>query len=974
MLAVAVTLSLLLVAIPASPALAAAVSVDVDPDEGTIGDPLNISGTGGEGTNYDLYFSSQSAEEGDEIDDEVTTYDWLTSVIAGGITGQFSTVGLDVPEELNDGADDEAVHGGTYYIYITRASDPTMQIQDMTTFTVTGIAEITDFGPDEGTVGTEVEIEGVGFAPGEDIIIEYEGDELDIESGDEEAGSDGKFELTIIIPPSVYGENTITIIGEESLTELEETFFVIPEIIIDPVTGKAGINVTIIGTGFDRHGDVVITFNGEEVKEKRAGSDGSFDTFFTVPDVAAGAYDILAEDEDDDDIYAEAVFTVVISTAITVTPTSGNVDDEVDVSGSDFGAVKSVTLYLDNISVGTATTGAEGNFTATFNIPASTQGSHTVKAEDTDGNSATATLTVEPKITVDPEEGPPGTEVEVTGTGFGYRSDIVTIDFNGDDLDIERGDDETGTDGSFEFSFLVPAVAPGNYDVEVGDEDGNKAEAEFTVVAPEATISPTTGVIDTEVAVSGSGFIADRQILVTYNDALIPTDPSPIFTEPDGSFSGSFLVPAIPGGSRTLTVTDGTNSLTVIFTMKASVIVIPTSGIIGSGVGVGGYGFGASRPITILFNNSPVTLVAPITTGPEGTFSNAQFYVPASPAGTATITITDGIDSVNTSFTLLAATAGISPVKGITGTTVTVSGTNFAAGGTVTIKYYMAAGSITGDFEEFTATATSAGVLSTTFDIPASEGGNHNITINDGTNSISANFTVETGDISISPKTSTASPGYIGMEISISGDGYAADAPVEVTYDGATLATDPDKTNSSGSFDVKFTIPKSVGGEHTITVSIDGVTVEQFTFVMEQEAPPTPQPLLPLGGDKPEQPVQFDWEDVTDDQNPPVTYKLEVATDADFTNKVIEKTELTESEYTITEAEQLELESMKEPYYWHVNAVDSAGNESGWSGAGTFYVGGGWPSWLTWLLIGLGILTVFIFALWLGRRIAFSSY
>ena len=132
-----------------------------------------------------------------------------------------------------------------------------------------------------------------------------------------------------------------------------------------------------------------------------------------------------------------------------------------------------------------------------------------------------------------------------------------------------------------------------------------------------------------------------------------------------------------------------------------------------------------------------------------------------------------------------------------------------------------------------------------------------------------------------------------------------------------------------------------------------------------------PQPLLPYLDSRPDQPVRFDWGDVTDDQNPPATYVLEVATDAGFTNKVLEKTGLTESEYTITEAEQLELENIEGTgsFYWHVKAIDNAGNESGWTGAGTFNIGGGWPGWLR-----LGALAVFIFALWLGRRIAYSSY
>jgi len=900
-------LALLVVAIPATSVLAA-VSVEVDPDEGTIGDDLNISGTGGGGTDYDLYFSIQNAEEGDRIDDEVTTYEWLTSVIAGDITGHFSTTGLKVPAELNDGADDEAVHGGIYYIYMTRASDPTMQIQAETTFTVTGVAEITDFTPDEGIVGTEVEISGEGFSPGEAIIIEYEGDEVDIESGDDEVGSDGKFELTIIIPESTYGENTITVKGEDSLAELDVEFFVLPEININPVSGEAGITLTITGTGFDRRNGVDFYF--DEVSANvvwlvessgRTNSDGSFAVTMVVPsDMAPGNYTVLAEDEDDDDISAQRTFAVTVPplnpniTIVSPTSGSGNVGDEVTVSGTEFSPDDTVTIYfdlatsdepIDLSTIKTVPTGPDGSFTTKFDIPESTAGMHFIYIEDS---------------------------AELWG----------------------------------------------------GD---------FITVEPEMSMSPLTGVVNDEIDVSGTGFGADEDITIKYGTAAL-TQTAQITTGPEGSFSGSFLVPAIPGGSRTLTVTDGTNSLTAAFTMEASAIVNPTSGIIGSGVGAGGFGFGASKPITILVNNSPVTLLAPVTTSDSGTFSNAQFYVPATPGGTATITITDGSNSVNTSFTVLAATASITPTTGSTGTTVTVNGTNFAAGGTVTIKYYLEAGSTTGDFEEFTATAGSDGVLSTTFNVPASEGGNHRITISDGTSSINASFTIEASDVSISSETSAASPGYIGMELSVSGNGYAADVPVEVTYASDPVGLYSGTTDSGGSFTADFTIPESLAGEHTITVSVDDVEVEQFTFVMESTPPGAPALMILYLGVRAEQPVYLDWLEVTDDSSP-VTYNLEIYTiEGTSEITVLEKTGLTETEYTLTEAEELEPVSKNAPYYWRVNAVDGAGNVSAWANADSFYISGGWPGWLTWLLIGLGILTVFIFALWLGRRIAFSSY
>ncbi len=893
MLAVTLTLALLLVAIPAAPASAA--SIDVDPEEGEIGDEIEVSGAGfADSTEINIFFARQQADINDNINTDVAVYEHIIQKLTG-IGGQLAH-SFNIPEELTDGPDpNEDVYGGMYYIYVTYEYSPTI-IKAVASVRVIGHAEVTDFDPDEGTVGTEVEIAGEGFSPEEAITVEYDGDEIDIESGDEETDDDGEFELTVIIPESTYGEHTITVLGEESLAELELEFFVIPEITIDPEEGEAGTLVTIVGTGFDRYGDVVITLDGDEVKEKRAGSDGSFDTYFTVPEVDAGPYTVIAEDEDDDDIWAEAEFTVIVfipplNPDIIVSPTSGNVGDEVTVSGTEFSPDDTVTIYLDGVSVGTAPTNEDGNFTFAFDIPASPGGSHTIKAEDTEDLSDTATLTVQASIIV----------------------------------------------------------------------------------------NPTSGIIGSGVGVGGYGFGANKAITILFNNFPV-TLIAPVITDANGICSNAqFYVPAGTVGTATITITDGTNSINTSFTvLAATASITPTTGIIGTKVTVSGTDFAAGGTVTIKYYMAAGSTTGDFeeftaTAGGDGVLSTT-LDVPASEGGNHNIIITDGTNSINTSFTVLAATASISPTKGSTDTTVTVSGTNFAAGGTVTIKYYLAAGSTTGDFEEFTATAGGDGVLSTTFDVPASEGGNHNIIISDGTNSIDTSFTVESSDISISPKTSTASPGYIGIELTISGDGYAADAPVEVTYDGATLAIDPDKTDDNGSFTADFTIPESPKGEHTITLSIDDVEVEQFTFIMESTPPSAPIVISIYRGIRAKQPISLDWSDVTD-PSLPVTYNLEIYTVEGTTEiTVLEKTELTETEYTLTEAEKLEPVSKKAPYYWRVNAVDGADNISAWSDADSFYIGGGWPSWLTYLLIGLGALVVFVVALWLGRRTAFSSY
>jgi hypothetical protein len=127
-------------------------------------------------------------------------------------------------------------------------------------------------------------------------------------------------------------------------------------------------------------------------------------------------------------------------------------------------------------------------------------------------------------------------------------------------------------------------------------------------------------------------------------------------------------------------------------------------------------------------------------------------------------------------------------------------------------------------------------------------------------------------------------------------------------------------------------------------------------------------------GVKAKPPVSFDWEEVTADSSP-VTYILQVATDDDFAadSIVLKKEGLTKSEYTVTEAEAIDLIGQETPYYWRVRAVDAAENEGEWTGAGEFYITQplGFPTWAIYTLLGLGGLALFGVGYWMGRRTAY---
>jgi hypothetical protein len=312
-------------------------------------------------------------------------------------------------------------------------------------------------------------------------------------------------------------------------------------------------------------------------------------------------------------------------------------------------------------------------------------------------------------------------------------------------------------------------------------------------------------------------------------------------------------------------------------------------------------------------------------------------------------------NSGEANFNVISSIA-LDPSSGALGERVTVNGTGF--GGKIDVTIYFDKAVIT------TGRTDKDGSFEVSFNAPVMPSGTYDVEAEDiDGNMAKAEFTIGAG-VSLS-----RTEGHVGTTVTLGGIGFMVDGIVIVTYDDTEVATEV--AGSNGAFSVTFDIPASIGGNHTITAS-DGTNIVKCIFTMESDPPPVPGLKLPEEGSRTEAETHFDWEGVTDDSLP-VTYALQVATDEDFTTDsiVLEKESLTDSDYTITRAEEKLAPRGKEtPYYWRVKAVDSASNESEWSSSGSFYVGSRFvmPRGAIYALIAIG---VGFLAFWLGRRTAY---
>jgi hypothetical protein len=182
--------------------------------------------------------------------------------------------------------------------------------------------------------------------------------------------------------------------------------------------------------------------------------------------------------------------------------------------------------------------------------------------------------------------------------------------------------------------------------------------------------------------------------------------------------------------------------------------------------------------------------------------------------------------------------------------------------------------------------------------------------------------------------------GHAGMNLTVAGRGFAASENVDIMYEGNQV--DTARTNAKGSFDVSFLVPESKYGARQVTAEDDEENEATATFTMESDAPDTPDLISPPDGDRVgfigKVRPNFGWDEVSDESG--VYYSLQIATSANvtdtgFVDPIVSKEGLVGTNYTLDDTEALP----QGTYYWIVQAVDGADNESGWSGIYSFRAG-----------------------------------
>jgi hypothetical protein len=340
-----------------------------------------------------------------------------------------------------------------------------------------------------------------------------------------------------------------------------------PQVAISPTSGAVGTEITITGTVFDSYkGDnVYIFFDSQEIEQSPlvVPDNGEFSITYTIRnDTAAGRHWIRVKSPADATSSLAENFFVVEETTLKLDTLDGPVGADVTVSGTGFYSGRSVTIYYYNVigdKLGTAVASPTGHFSYSFVVPNSCGGMHKIVVSNAEGNSTEIEFEVIPSIASNLAAAGPGDLLNITGTGFGRRSN-VNISFGSLTVATARTDDY----GNFDIEFNIPDIKPNPYDIEAQDDQGNSDKVKFTVTAA-ASLSMSTGAIGSRLVIEGGGFKPGETITVDYDNYRVATTKA----DNNGAFIASFAIPPSRSGSHVITISDGTTTRKYSFDVES---------------------------------------------------------------------------------------------------------------------------------------------------------------------------------------------------------------------------------------------------------------------------------------------------------------------------------------------------------------------------------------------------------------------
>ena len=291
-------------------------------------------------------------------------------------------------------------------------------------------------------------------------------------------------------------------------------------------------------------------------------------------------------------------------------------------------------------------------------------------------------------ITIEPSSGTVSTSVHINGDGFAGQ--LATVYW---DKQILLTRVPISTDGELAFDLKVPTVCRGSHTITIIDDSNwtdSTASATFTVL-PGIEVFPRIGQSHTQITVTGQGFTCfERDIKVTWDKTALPISAAANHL---GVWTLSFDVPEPAKGEYYISSFSSSTDATEIgehkFIVAPFAKMQPSTGPVGTEIEIEGFGFRTSEDgITITLDDE--IILCNLIAGFDGVF-DTRLKIPPAIKGHHLVGVF-GSDFTprglipDMDFNVVP-NIQLRPASGNKGTKVTVDGTGFAKGETITLSY-----------------------------------------------------------------------------------------------------------------------------------------------------------------------------------------------------------------------------------------------------------------------------------------------
>ncbi|MFC1955880.1 IPT/TIG domain-containing protein [Chloroflexota bacterium] len=350
--------------------------------------------------------------------------------------------------------------------------------------------------PDRSRVGEKIEVSGSGFHPGVSVylffsshVVDYGLDMDDVRAYDyltsASSSSTGEFITSFVVPDTLRNGREIEEVtggtyyvyasyerNGNNIVESKE--FYTRYISLDPEEGNTGDTIEICGGGFRARNNIRIEYDDEEIEiisgDTETDREGFFCSGIVIPFSDAGAHPIVV------DIHDKTKEDFIVKPKLAFAPNTGEIGDELTVSGDGFGRNKELTVYINDLPMSPISERAEtsdhGSFDSLkFKLPAQAAGTYKIKVRDSAGNSVTPTadFVLANTVSMKPLDGNVGTTITISGAGLAPGSTVI----------VKYDDEETGKtivnfDAGFSMDFGAPASGGGDHVITISGANTNQ--------------------------------------------------------------------------------------------------------------------------------------------------------------------------------------------------------------------------------------------------------------------------------------------------------------------------------------------------------------------------------------------------------------------------------------------------------------------------------------------------------------------